>query len=893
MGYVTIKDFQRGLDVRKDKLSMPAGTLTKLINGHITPGGEIEKRKAFTKATGYGATSLPPNTFGMQETATGILVFGSGDYAGLTYPAGFSYQRLQHPAVLAGTTYSAGSHAMTAVIHSACYGSYAFVCAQFADGYQFAYYNGALVNDFVAGLVLPYLNTNPKIAAHLAGLVNNTVQYTAVQDASPNDHKVDVFSLPGNEYSAAIAITHTSNVAVETNTDTSYTTAIVRSVDGANPADGKKVTIGGKLYQFKNTIGTTEGNVKIGDTARATLLNLYNAINHTGTPNTDYYCAAINATVAAQNYVGVGNPYFTVQARTQNANNQVANSIPAASYSFDNPTVLKLLANQAEGQFKITALNPSVFATATVSQDGGTSSGAANNVSAGASIAINGTVYTFGPAAIAYRVKVGATFDATMDSLIKAINGTGVVGTDVGATTPANTFVTAGARTGTGTTATFTLTAILPGSAANAYTLVQNGTTHFLGATFSNGVSSGVTSIKVGPVFASGSFTTNNSNPANAETITIGATVYTFKTALTSTDGEILIGASAQATLLNLIAAINQTGVQSVDYFATSLNPQVSALATLNNGVLQLIARTAGSAANTTIAISTTSSTLTASGATLAGGADTVELLSASVISLTTDTKSKFAKTLLAGINAYSATSGYKATLSEDTIYLKSVQSNSFSNNAAVQVTTTGQIAISFCAFSLNASKAGGQSAITKLEVDGTDISGIVAWPGTTVSALATALALAVNTGASAATYTALAQGNVVYLSRVVNRSDDLQSTVTCTPATPANLGIAEVGNAGITAVVSPTYITIAAGNGYAVSSLVSTCKAAGGYPPYTYRWQFDSGDSAFAAVNPTSPNTNFSRTDSGGAQNGKMACKVTDSRGNSATSNTVSLYQQ
>ncbi len=67
---------------------------------------------------------------------------------------------------------------------------------------------------------------------------------------------------------------------------------------GARILDGDKVTIATKIYTFKDTIGTTEGNVFIGANDTAALANLIHAINHTGTPNTSYYCAAVHPTVA-------------------------------------------------------------------------------------------------------------------------------------------------------------------------------------------------------------------------------------------------------------------------------------------------------------------------------------------------------------------------------------------------------------------------------------------------------------------------------------------------------------------------------------------------------------------------------------------------------------------
>lgn len=207
MSYLIIEDFRGGLDTRKFRLAAPAGTLTDLVNAHITSGAEIEKRKAFVpllNPTTAETNSLPPNTFGLQPAPGGLLVFGSDAQSGSTYPTGFSYQRLQHPAVLAGTVYDADKHAMTEVIHSDLFGGAAFVIAKFADGYRFAYYDGSLVTDFVAGRVLPYLNgDNVGLAEHLTALANAASGYSAVQRANPNDHQTDITGAYGTDYTSA------------------------------------------------------------------------------------------------------------------------------------------------------------------------------------------------------------------------------------------------------------------------------------------------------------------------------------------------------------------------------------------------------------------------------------------------------------------------------------------------------------------------------------------------------------------------------------------------------------------------------------------------------------------------------------------------------------------
>jgi hypothetical protein len=69
--------------------------------------------------------------------------------------------------------------------------------------------------------------------------------------------------------------------------------------NNTNVSANDTVTIGGKVYTFVSPVGTTEGNVLIGADADASLLNLIRAINHSGTPDTDYKCAAANANVTA------------------------------------------------------------------------------------------------------------------------------------------------------------------------------------------------------------------------------------------------------------------------------------------------------------------------------------------------------------------------------------------------------------------------------------------------------------------------------------------------------------------------------------------------------------------------------------------------------------------
>lgn len=124
----------------------------------------------------------------------------------------------------------------------------------------------------------------------------------------------------------------------------------------------------------------------------------------------------------------------------------------------------------------------------------------------------------------------------------------------------------------------------------------------------------------VNAVAASGTITSDGTAPSDGDTVTIDEKVYTFKTTLTPTEGQVLIGGSAAAALDNLKSAINHEGTPDTDYKCEAVHPTVTA--TTNTNTTQLVvAKTAGSAENA-IVTTKTSSHLSWGGATLSGGID-------------------------------------------------------------------------------------------------------------------------------------------------------------------------------------------------------------------------------------------------------------------------------
>lgn len=113
--------------------------------------------------------------------------------------------------------------------------------------------------------------------------------------------------------------------------------------------------------------------------------------------------------------------------------------------------------------------------------------------------------------------------------------------------------------------------------------------------------------------------------PLNTETVTINTNVYTFQTVLTDTDGNVLIGATASASLDNLIAAMNLgPGAGTTYALSTTLHATVTAEATAGDTMLAT-ARISGTGPN---AFDTTETLTNGSwgAATLSGGTADVGL---------------------------------------------------------------------------------------------------------------------------------------------------------------------------------------------------------------------------------------------------------------------------
>jgi hypothetical protein len=328
----------------------------ELSNGHLTNGGEIEKRKAFPLYANVAITETGAEltagvrTFGMQATAVGLTVFGSALAFGTSptlsqpvlasaMPSGVTYQQLQHPAVIDGVTYDKTKHAMTDVRASWTYAGNIFALATFADGDRFGYYNGTLDRDFTDGLRLAHLSTNALLAADFARMVNDrsdnfTAAYTATNvyadvsgPVATDFEAVITKTLQGGSSGTLVSSIQTEAspgsagsgakakfriIAGKTNASATCTL----TNDGTAPANGSSITINGRTYTWKTAISLAD-DVLIGNTVNgdAAMQNLADAINYTGIPGVAYIATGPHATVKAGAY-DTGANTLVLTART-------------------------------------------------------------------------------------------------------------------------------------------------------------------------------------------------------------------------------------------------------------------------------------------------------------------------------------------------------------------------------------------------------------------------------------------------------------------------------------------------------------------------------------------------------------------------------------------------
>lgn len=233
MPYTIVDNFSAGLDSRRHILNSKPGTLAKIVNAHITRGGEIEKRKKFELFDNSfnGVDDL--TVYGLEATSDGLHAFTTFDDVSLPQPVGgnVNLQRLMipdlPPTIGVGKVFaSSGAEKIknyqTPVI-STVFGGKIFAIQKYRGGtinqpgyslfsFCLAFYNGVPINDWYRGIA-DYNTFEFSLAHQMASYFSSTDTpgYTAEVFQTPYGQSPDGwgFTITGKP-AVAFDVTHIS-----------------------------------------------------------------------------------------------------------------------------------------------------------------------------------------------------------------------------------------------------------------------------------------------------------------------------------------------------------------------------------------------------------------------------------------------------------------------------------------------------------------------------------------------------------------------------------------------------------------------------------------------------------------------------------------------------------
>lgn len=238
MAEIWVKEFTGGLDTRRMPETSPGGTLIQASDGHITSGGEFEKRAAFVPTY-----ELLPGTVGMAYTRTGIVVFGS-DAAPVGLPTGVTYQRLQHPN---------GTSRLLSVPSFDLYKGLIYAVGIFSDGSRQHYYDGVHVDDWFDGRARAMFQVT---AGGPQAAVAATGSFTITGGSAGAGNEISSVTIDG--------VTVTSGAVAHTGGNAATATAVAADINSATSTpDYTAAAVGNIVYITAATAGAASNGFAV------------------------------------------------------------------------------------------------------------------------------------------------------------------------------------------------------------------------------------------------------------------------------------------------------------------------------------------------------------------------------------------------------------------------------------------------------------------------------------------------------------------------------------------------------------------------------------------------------------------------------------------------------
>jgi hypothetical protein len=238
MPYVQMQDIRLGMDrKRSSRVAAELGSAWTIKNGHLTRGGDIERRKKFVKQTG----SFPSTTVGLSSINETLYTNGYDASEAGNVPAGVTHLLTQHPTP---------ATAITSIKNSEPFDGLLYSIIEFTDGNIYHFYNTARVTDW--DTLAATIGSNNAVASALADAIDNspTVGATAATNVVTITGVLD-----NDDFASSVATVNNGSNSDET------LTILETQAPGASQPRIITVTVGGTFEtadQFTVTIAATE-----------------------------------------------------------------------------------------------------------------------------------------------------------------------------------------------------------------------------------------------------------------------------------------------------------------------------------------------------------------------------------------------------------------------------------------------------------------------------------------------------------------------------------------------------------------------------------------------------------------------------------------------------------
>lgn len=161
MSYIQVQDVRQGMDrKRKQRVVGELGSAWTIKNGHLTRGGDVERRKKFVKQTG----SFPASTSGLYAINETLYTNGYSAALAGNVPPGVTHLLTQHPTP---------ATAISRTLDAQAFDGSLYAIIEFTDGNIYHYYGTARVTDW--DTLAASIGSNNAIAAALADAIDNSV----------------------------------------------------------------------------------------------------------------------------------------------------------------------------------------------------------------------------------------------------------------------------------------------------------------------------------------------------------------------------------------------------------------------------------------------------------------------------------------------------------------------------------------------------------------------------------------------------------------------------------------------------------------------------------------------------------------------------------------------